>query len=105
LISANRLDNLGTQRDFKLDYRTGRPVISSPAAFDRLFACRASAVVLVSDRHWRRSTHVNDAMADRISRRATAVVPGVPGFHLYRWQHSPTASCPPLGRPPGKPGT
>jgi hypothetical protein len=99
MISASRVGDLRAKRDFELDFRTGRPVIGSPAAFDRLFACRASAMILIDNQHWRRRTGVSDAVADRISRRATAVRPGVPGFHLYRWQHAPTASCPPLAKP------
>lgn len=102
MISASQLSELRSKRDFELDFRTGRPVIASPAAFDLLFACRASAVVMINDLRWRKRAGVSDAVADRISQRATAIEPGVPGFHLYRWRHAPSASCPPLGRPVAK---
>ncbi|AUW58821.1 hypothetical protein C1T17_12700 [Sphingobium sp. SCG-1] len=94
LINPSHLSDLGATRDFTRDVRTGRPVLGSAAGMDRVINCRASGVIVIDDAHWRTAKGVPAEVADLIEQRTSPVRPAVPYFHIFRWEHRPTAPCP-----------
>jgi hypothetical protein len=108
LISASRLSEMptldGQPRQFAIDWRVGRPVISTPIALARLIDCYRTGLVLSSDPRWRNGPYLDNAVADLLVSRATPIdLP--PSWHMQAWQwDNPaapadpvTAGCPLVG--------
>lgn len=101
-MSASRLSDLyagkwDESKEFLVDPRTGHPVISSAASFEKVRSCFATGAILVHDNAWRNRVYVPDAVADAIvetSTQLTAVEPY--GIRAFRWSSenfSPPDSC------------
>ncbi|GFZ96850.1 MULTISPECIES: glycosyltransferase family 39 protein [Sphingobium] len=97
-ISHSRLGELKPPTDFNSDFRTGRPLIDSPAALSEVIDCTDNGVVIVSDYQWRNPMGVRPEIAREIERRLTPV-PTHSSFHVYSWRH-PTVrrACPHVGK-------
>ncbi|MEM9414668.1 MAG: hypothetical protein AAGA29_04215 [Planctomycetota bacterium] len=72
--------------EFAMDWRTGVPVISRGASFDRVVEQYPAGLVVVETPHWREGWAVSDEVADRIEALAQPVVVD-PALRLmvFRW--------------------
>lgn len=109
-FSRSKLEELPDeeQKDFGIDPRTGRPVIASRAALERVFACYPKGVILGPDTSWNNPTLLDDELVLLIRQRARAI-PLPPGSHLvaYGWERASgdpaAADCATLPRLPQSP--
>ena len=90
-LSASRLSDLyagkwDQSKEFAVDPRTGHPVISSLASFQRVRSCFANGIVLVHSNAWRNPVYVSDDVADAIVQNAVPLLSAEDhGIHAYRW--------------------
>lgn len=120
-FSRSKLDELpeAEQREFGIDDRTGRPVISTQASLERVLACYPTGVILGPDNTWNNPTLLDGDLVQLIKQRA-APIPLPAGSHLfaYAWERpsgdAAAAACgdlprlaqrpaPPPAAPPGQP--
>ncbi|MCS6877837.1 MAG: glycosyltransferase family 39 protein [Geminicoccaceae bacterium] len=92
-------------RDFDRDPRTGRPVIATPAALERVIRCYPSGLFATAEGHWGKRFFVDEPIIALLERTAERV-PLPPGSHVraYRWSESsrpslPAEACRDLPRP------
>ena len=70
--------------EFGLDYRTGRPVISTPESVAQLIECFAKGFVVGPEKHWGDPILISDEIQAIIRRHAEPIE--VPDrSHLYAW--------------------
>ncbi len=85
-------------RQFSLDPRTGRPMISEPEALARVMACYRRGLLIIEKDHWRRADVVPGAVADYVTAHAEEV-PVTPEWRIkaFRWKQAapPSSGCPP----------
>jgi 4-amino-4-deoxy-L-arabinose transferase-like glycosyltransferase len=98
LISKSRLSEIGDpDDDFARDYRTGRPVVSTPEAVARIIDCHATGVVVSEEGRWRSPNQLDDPVADLIVRRAAEIpLPARHRMRAYAWEQpgaAPPGSC------------
>jgi hypothetical protein len=98
VVSKERLDDFAG-KDFDRDPRTGLPVISRPESLALILDCYRHGV-LVTDtlKGWRAPTVIDDATADVIARRMTAIdLPSQTHIKAFYWQkpagEEPPAAC------------
>lgn len=99
-IGTNFLPGGSAGREFDIDRRLGRPVLTSPESFELLYACYESGLVTAQTPHWREAWAIDDAAADWIVANAEAVpIPEDARIRAYRWtgggSRSGDAACPP----------
>ena len=70
MLSASRLSELPDGMDFDADYRTGKPVIGSVSALEKVFACYASGLFVTSVRRWRHPDYISAELANLIAGHA-----------------------------------
>ncbi|HFD17016.1 MAG TPA: hypothetical protein ENJ38_12030 [Rhodospirillales bacterium] len=94
------------RRDFGIDPRTGRPVIGSVAALERVWRCTSSGLFVSPERRWGTRTSVFPEAATFIeSRMRRLELPPASRLRAYVWEHEPAgddpacAELPPLGKP------
>ncbi len=90
-LSASRLSDLyaGTwdeTKEFSLDPRTGHPVISSAASFEKVRRCFATGTILVHENAWRNRVYVADPVADAIVGASTELAAAEAfGIRAFKW--------------------
>ena len=90
-LGASRLSDLyvgdwDQSKEFTIDPRTGRPVISSAESFLMVRECFGNGVVIVHDNAWRNRVFVPSAVADAIVGATTKVdFPEELGLGVFRW--------------------
>jgi hypothetical protein len=93
LIDRNRAVELG-DREFVVDPRTGRPVVSRAASLDLILDCYRDGVIIVDTEIWRKPNRVGDQLANLIEQRTTRIdLPTTPRIVLFRWEQ-PGAEVP-----------
>ncbi|HYQ70371.1 MAG TPA: glycosyltransferase family 39 protein [Gammaproteobacteria bacterium] len=102
LFYLNRLDydllltlrnETTTGQEFGLDYRTGRPVISSAKSLADIMSRNASGLIVIDEVHWRRESFVPDETAGFIEENMQRLdTPDQWHLRVYRW---PPAEQPP----------
>ena len=102
LVSHSRLGELMGAGEFARDFRTGRPVVSTPESVARIMACYPNGLLVTSIYRWRNKPMLDDAVADLIVAHAQPLeLPAGSRVMAYRWSHLATAEpdCPDLRRP------
>jgi hypothetical protein len=88
-FSPSKLGELhkAEQREFGIDFRTGRSVIGSKETLERILACYPVGVIVGPAAHWGRPELINGELAALIAARAQPL-PLPPGSHLraYTWE-------------------
>jgi 4-amino-4-deoxy-L-arabinose transferase-like glycosyltransferase len=88
LIDRNRVVELG-DREFVVDTRNGRPVVSKAASLELILDCYRDGVIIVDTEIWRQPNRVGDVAADLIEQRTTRIdLPTTPRIKLFRWERS-----------------
>jgi hypothetical protein len=90
LYSPSKLAELppAIRADLGRDPRTGRPVIGSLEALERVIRCYPSGLFLAPALHWRRPYLADPEAADLLERLAEPVeLPAGSHVHAYRWRH------------------
>jgi hypothetical protein len=104
-LSELRWEN-GRPVEFSIDWRTGKPAISSPESLERIMGCFRSGLILVEKFHWKRAILVPAPAADFIAAHTEEVpLPGDSWLRAFRWrQAQPPArqDCPPWPSPRGR---
>jgi hypothetical protein len=97
------------QKEFGIDFRTGRPVISTKESLQRVFACYPSGVVLGPRTSWNNPKLI-DADSARLIEAQARAIPLPPGSQMfaYGWERPteaapPSAGCADLPRLPQSP--
>jgi hypothetical protein len=94
-FSRSKLEELseGEQRDFGRDHRTGRPVIGSAEALERVFACYGTGIILGPLESWNKPHVISPDIARLITERVRPLaLPPRSRVYAYVWEH---ASSPP----------
>jgi hypothetical protein len=95
LINRSRISDIVPAVEFGRDFRTGRRVVGSGALLAEIAACYPDGAILVPNERWGVPYAVPPDVTRVIEDFAQPISPGVEGFHLYRWRHSPRgARCP-----------
>ena len=87
LLNASVLSDVRSWQDFDVDFRTGRLMIASAEAVEKLIQCYPDGAILVPESRWRVASGVNPQAADVIEKMAIPSPP-VTGFHIFKWQTS-----------------
>ncbi|HSH73292.1 MAG TPA: glycosyltransferase family 39 protein [Methylophilaceae bacterium] len=85
LLNASVLSDVKTWKDFEVDFRTGRPVIASADAIEKVIQCYPDGVILVPESRWRVPTGVTSQAADAIE-KMTVPLFSVTGFRIFKWK-------------------
>jgi hypothetical protein len=109
-FSRSKLDELDTaeQKEFGIDFRTGRPVISTTESLNRIFACYPSGVILGPRTSWQNPKLIDAESARAIEAQARPL-PLPPGSQMfaYAWERPAggalPAACADLPRLPQSP--
>ncbi len=92
VVSSNRISETGGQQ-FDPDPRTGRPVVSEPAAMRLIMECYPDGLLVALASQWPSVESVSPAVADVVEAGAEPVpLPAAIGVLAFHWQH-------PLARP------
>lgn len=90
LFSPSRLGELAEQHQFAPDFRTGRPVISTVDALERVFACSGSGMFVTNTHRWPKPDLVDQATVEFIEREMTRLdLPRSTQLIVFTWEHSP----------------
>ncbi|MDP9177204.1 MAG: hypothetical protein M3O61_05945 [Gemmatimonadota bacterium] len=66
-VSANHLSEIKGGKEFSLDHRTGRPVISAPESIDRIVSCYSSGLFVTEKGRWNNErTGIGRAAANQL---------------------------------------
>lgn len=88
LVGKSRMSELADGVDFTRDYRTGRPVVSTPQGVARIIDCSQSGLFVTNLWRWRHTAHIDDAIADVITARAEPLdLPKSSRILAFVWQH------------------
>jgi hypothetical protein len=82
------------QKEFGIDFRTGRPVISTTESMARVFACYTSGVVLGPWATWNNPKLI-DAQTARLIEERARPIPLPPGTHMFAFGWERPAGAPP----------
>jgi len=87
LVSRSRLLETGNSKEFVIDSRTGRPVISTAESLSLLLDCYPTGLVVSRNGFWRRDIGIDDRAADMLEARTQRIVlPDGYGMQAYHWQ-------------------
>jgi hypothetical protein len=92
-MNANVADETDTRRDFGIDARTGRQVVSSPESVELLMRCYPEIVFVVDESRWSRDTAVPVATSALIEERAVRL-PTRPDSALLAFRASNPSAVP-----------
>ena len=83
-FSRSKLEELDAdqQREFGIDFRTGRPVISTKESIERLLACYPTGVILGPRNTWNNPTLIDAELVQLIQSRLRPI-PLPPGSHIF----------------------
>jgi len=88
-LSETILAEARPPRQFGLDTRTGRRVVSSPESVRQIVDCYPTGLVVVEEHHWRSAWSVNDAVADFFEETGKPIeLPPSMKLRAYTWRHS-----------------
>jgi hypothetical protein len=90
-ISKTRHSELADPKEFGIDSRTGRPVISTPESLALIMDCYPDGLILASVARWRHPVQLDDAVADLITARAEQLDPPTTGLQAYVWRRGDDA--------------
>jgi hypothetical protein len=93
LFNPSKLGELPVENrvDFARDPRTGRPVIGSLAALEKVIRCTPSGLFLTPALHWRRPYLATPEAVALLEKFAEPVeMPAGSHVHAYRWRHEPS---------------
>jgi hypothetical protein len=77
--------------EFGRDKRTGRPIVSSREAVDRIIDCFPDGLIVTDDFRWRRSAYIDDATADLIVQRTEPIpLPSETRVLVFHWANGET---------------
>ncbi len=96
-FSPSKLGELGDaeQREFGLDYRTGRPVIGTRDSLERILGCYPSGIIVGPAAHWGRPELINNDLGSLIMAHARPLdLPPGSQLRAYVWEN-PSASLAP----------
>lgn len=82
------------QREFGIDFRTGRPVISTTDSLERVFACYPTGVILGPRTSWNNPKLI-DAESARLIEAQAQAIPLPPGSHMFAYGWEREAGTPP----------
>ena len=78
------------RKEFGIDYRTGRPIITKPESLERLIKCFSRGIVVGPIEHWGDPTLIDDAEQAVIMRYARPVeVPEESHLYAWGWEREP----------------
>lgn len=78
------------RKEFGIDYRTGRPIITKPESLERLIECFSRGIVVGPIEHWGEPTLIYDAEQAVIMRYARPVeVPEESHLYAWGWEREP----------------
>jgi hypothetical protein len=107
-VSRSRLSEIRGGQEFSHDYRTGRPVVSTPESVELIMACYPNGLLLTNTSKWRNPAQIDNQVADLIERHAEPVeVPRGSRIVAFTWGQTdievPQDACAPLSglRAPG----
>lgn len=84
--SASKLQELDPdqRKEFGIDYRTGRPIISRPESLEQLIECFQQGIVVGPIEHWGNPILISEAVQDILEKHAKPIeVPKE--SYLYAW--------------------
>lgn len=96
-FSPSKLQELepDQQREFGIDFRTGRPVIATKGSLERILACYPTGVVLGPKASWNNPILIDPELARLIEAHAQPI-PLPPGARLFAYQWGrPADTAPP----------
>jgi 4-amino-4-deoxy-L-arabinose transferase-like glycosyltransferase len=85
-FSPSKLQELDPEqiKEFGIDYRTGRPIISRPKSLEQLIDCFPRGIVVGPIEHWGDPIRINEAVQEVLEKHARPIA--VPKeSHLYAW--------------------
>jgi hypothetical protein len=75
-------------REFAVDYRTGRPTISTVGSLEALRACHRSGLIVVEAFEWRKRYGTTPEVADYLEQHMAEVpLPEAWRLHVFSWEH------------------
>jgi hypothetical protein len=99
LINKSRLSEVHERSElpemveFARDYRTGKPVVSTPASVTSIIDCFPDGLIITSKHRWRVTHQLDDAVADLIIKRTVPLeLPRSSQMMAFRWERTPSAS-------------
>ena len=103
LISRSRYGEVRTQgrgtEEFTPDIRTGRPVVATPQAVEKIIECFPTGLLVTPSFRWRNDPMIDDAVADLVVNRMERIdLPSGTRVMAFRWSHPPVerSDCPVL---------
>ena len=95
LINKSRLSELPEMVQFERDFRTGKPVVSTPESVALIIDCFPDGLIITSKHRWRVTHQLDDAVADKIIGRTVPLeLPRSSQMMAFRWTRAPSASAP-----------
>ena len=89
-FSPSKLGEFGKleQREFGLDYRTGRPVIGTRESLERILECYPRGIIVGPAAHWGRPELINGDLGALITAHAQPLeLPRRSQLRAYVWEH------------------
>jgi hypothetical protein len=89
-FSSSKLRELAPdqQKEFGIDYRTGRPIISKPESLEQLITCFERGIIVGPIEHWGNSILISEAVQNVITRYARPIeVPKESYLYAWGWEH------------------
>jgi hypothetical protein len=81
------------RKEFGIDYRTGRPIITKPESLEPLIECFSRGFVVGPIEHWGKSILINDAVKAVIMRNASPIeLPDASHLYAWGWEREPRES-------------
>jgi hypothetical protein len=86
LVSRTRLSEIPDRKEFGIDPRTGRPVITTPESVGLIMDCYPDGLIVSSVYRWRDAAGIEDAVADFVEAAAEEIRLPAFGMKAYVWQ-------------------
>jgi hypothetical protein len=78
------------RKEFGIDHRTGRPIITKPESLEQLIECFPRGLVVGPIEHWGSPILINDAAQAVILKHARPIdVPADSNLYAWAWEHKP----------------
>jgi hypothetical protein len=90
-FSRSKLEELPAEerRDFGRDHRTGRPVVGSREALERIFACYATGIILGPMDSWNKAHIISPEIGRLIIEHGRPLeLPSQSRIYAYVWEHA-----------------
>lgn len=96
-FSPSKLQELDSDqiKEFGIDFRTGRPIISKPESVERLIDCFPHGFIVGPIEHWGKPILISKAVQAVLKGRAKPIeVPKESYLYAWGWAHKPRATKP-----------